>query len=68
MKHSKPVRLETASTGWAKVSIYFVEFTINSTLFLAALKQEKKGKRKRASTRLAPTINSDEVAYIFDLW
>ncbi len=28
MRHSKPVRLETAPTGEAKVSIYFSEFTI----------------------------------------
>ena len=24
--------------------------------------------KKRASTRLAPTINGDEIAYIFNLW
>ena len=67
---------ETLQTGAVGNRIYrvgesvylFLEFTINSTLFLPALKQEKKGKRKRASTRLAPTINGDEVAYIFDLW
>ena len=32
MRHSKPVRLETAPTGRAKVSIYFVEFTIKHTV------------------------------------